>query len=83
MIVYGRNAVREAIRGPRTVSRVWATQNAAREPWLEQAGLRVTLEPADEIDTPRWFGRPSGRLRRCLGVRVRTSRRVAFDASRR
>ncbi len=25
MIVYGRNAVHEAIRGPRTVSRVWAT----------------------------------------------------------
>jgi 23S rRNA (guanosine2251-2'-O)-methyltransferase len=34
VIVYGRNAVREAIRGPRTVSRVWATKNAAREPWL-------------------------------------------------
>ena len=32
MIVYGRNAVHEAIRGPRTVSRVWATQHAAREP---------------------------------------------------
>ncbi len=25
MIVYGRNAVHEAIRGPRTVSHVWAT----------------------------------------------------------
>ena len=25
MIVYGRNAVREALRGPRRVSRVWAT----------------------------------------------------------
>jgi 23S rRNA (guanosine2251-2'-O)-methyltransferase len=49
MVVYGRNAVHEAIRGPRTVSRVWATQNAAREPWLEQAGVRVTIEPADEI----------------------------------
>ena len=49
MIVYGRNAVHEAIRGPRTVSRVWATANAAREPWLAQSGLRVTLEPADEI----------------------------------
>lgn len=49
MIVYGRNAVREAIRGPRTVSRVWATSNAAREPWLTQSGIRVTLEPADEI----------------------------------
>jgi 23S rRNA (guanosine2251-2'-O)-methyltransferase len=49
MIVYGRNAVHEAIRGPRTVSHVWATTNAAREPWLEQSGLRVTLESAQEI----------------------------------
>ena len=31
MIVYGRNAVREAIRGPRDVSAVWATKGAARE----------------------------------------------------
>ena len=31
MIVYGRNAVREALRGPRRVSRVWATRGAAPE----------------------------------------------------
>ena len=31
MIVYGRNAVREALRGPRRVSRVWATRGAAAE----------------------------------------------------
>ena len=31
MIVYGRNAVREAIRGPRTVRTVWATKGAAKE----------------------------------------------------
>ena len=35
MTVYGRNAVHEALRGPREVSRVWATKSAAREPWLE------------------------------------------------
>lgn len=38
MIVYGRNAVREALRGRRRVHRVWATEGAAREPWL--AGRR-------------------------------------------
>ena len=43
MIVYGRNAVREAIRGPREVSAVWATKGAARE----FAGARVAS--ADEI----------------------------------
>ena len=31
MIVYGRNAVREAIRGPRRVRIVWATKGAAGE----------------------------------------------------
>jgi 23S rRNA (guanosine2251-2'-O)-methyltransferase len=31
VIVYGRNAVREAIRGPRSVRAVWATKGAARE----------------------------------------------------
>lgn len=49
MVVYGRNAVHEAIRGPRTVSHVWATSSAAREPWLTQSGVRITLEPVDEI----------------------------------
>jgi 23S rRNA (guanosine2251-2'-O)-methyltransferase len=49
MIVYGRNPVHEAIRGPRTVSHVWATTNAGREPWLAQGAVRVTLEPPDAI----------------------------------
>ncbi len=49
MIVYGRNSVREALRGPRTVSRVWATKNAAREPWLGAAPT-VTVVGADELE---------------------------------
>ena len=40
MIVYGRNAVHEAIRGPRTVSRVWATtQCRVVSRGLRRAGL--------------------------------------------
>jgi 23S rRNA (guanosine2251-2'-O)-methyltransferase len=38
MIVYGRNAVREAIRGPREVRAVWATKGAAGE----FPGARIT-----------------------------------------
>lgn len=35
MILYGRNPVREALRaGRRRVHEVWATERAAREPWL-------------------------------------------------
>jgi len=44
VIVYGRNAVREAIRGPRRVDAVWATKGAARE----FPGARV-VTGADEI----------------------------------
>lgn len=44
MIVYGRNPVREAIRGPRRVVRVWATKNAAREPWLSTHRLAPPCE---------------------------------------
>lgn len=46
MIVYGRNAVREALRGPREVRRVWATRAAAREGW---EGAPVEAADADAI----------------------------------
>jgi 23S rRNA (guanosine2251-2'-O)-methyltransferase len=49
VIVYGRNAVHEAIRGPRTVSQIWATSNAARESWLSEVKIRPVLQTADEI----------------------------------
>jgi 23S rRNA (guanosine2251-2'-O)-methyltransferase len=45
--VYGRNAVREALRGPRDVLELWATERAlAAEGWLrDEPGLRVQLKP--------------------------------------
>jgi 23S rRNA (guanosine2251-2'-O)-methyltransferase len=50
VIVYGRNAVREALSGWRaaSVSEVWATHGAAREPWL--AGVSVKVCAAPEIE---------------------------------
>jgi 23S rRNA (guanosine2251-2'-O)-methyltransferase len=43
-VLYGRNPIFEALRaGKREVRRIWATQGAAKEPWLEG----VNLEPAD------------------------------------
>jgi 23S rRNA (guanosine2251-2'-O)-methyltransferase len=51
VIVYGRNPVREAIRGPREVSRVWATKNASREPWLSGRAAPVVVSArAEEIE---------------------------------
>jgi len=50
VILYGRNPVREALRGRRaaSVTEVWATQGAAREPWLRGAPVRPAS--ADEIE---------------------------------
>ncbi len=50
MILYGRNPIREALRGRRadSVSDVWATGGAAREPWL--AGSSVRTVTAEEIE---------------------------------
>jgi 23S rRNA (guanosine2251-2'-O)-methyltransferase len=47
MVIYGRNPVREALRGRRTVHRVWATEAAAAEGW-EPA--KVTIVTAEEIE---------------------------------
>ncbi len=50
MIIYGRNPVREALRGRRasTLTEVWATAGAARESWL--AGVRVQVVEAEQIE---------------------------------
>jgi 23S rRNA (guanosine2251-2'-O)-methyltransferase len=50
VIIYGRNPLREAIRGPRAVHRAWASKNAAREPWLTGAGVPVVIASAEEIE---------------------------------
>ena len=50
MIVYGRNAVREALRGRRAASaaEILAIEQLAREPWL--AGQRVRVATAEAIE---------------------------------
>ncbi|MBA3305741.1 MAG: RNA methyltransferase [Thermoleophilaceae bacterium] len=45
MIVYGRNAVREALRGKRTVRAVWATRRTAREEWLRDIEVSEVALP--------------------------------------
>lgn len=49
MTIYGRNPVREALRGRRasTVGTVLATQRTTAEPWLQ--GVRVRIATAEEI----------------------------------
>jgi 23S rRNA (guanosine2251-2'-O)-methyltransferase len=54
VIVYGRNPVREALRGRRTVARVWATPNAAREEWLAE----IVVEQTADSEIERLCGSP-------------------------
>jgi 23S rRNA (guanosine2251-2'-O)-methyltransferase len=48
--VYGRRAVREAMRGRREVLEVWATERTLEsEPWLRENGRRVHVRPEREL----------------------------------
>jgi 23S rRNA (guanosine2251-2'-O)-methyltransferase len=47
-LIYGRRAVREALRGPREVLEVWVTERALKaEPWLN--GMRRQVKPEREL----------------------------------
>ena len=48
MIVYGRNPVREALRGRRRVQRVFATEKAAQEVWL--GGIETVIAEPWELE---------------------------------
>jgi 23S rRNA (guanosine2251-2'-O)-methyltransferase len=50
VILYGRNPVREALRGRRaaSVGEVWATRGASREPWL--SGVALEVASAEQIE---------------------------------
>ena len=54
MIVFGRNPVREALRGRRRVHRVWASHSAANEPWLRD----VKMETAEHAELESLAGSP-------------------------
>lgn len=48
--VYGRRAVREALRGPREVVELWASERTfAAEPWLRDGGPRIQVKPEREL----------------------------------
>lgn len=65
--VYGRNAVREAVRGPRAIRELWATERAlSAEPWLrETEGVRVQVKPERELTEVLGNRDHQGVLARC------------------
>ena len=82
-LVYGRRAVREALRGRREVLELLATERAvAAEPWLAEARPKVRAER--ELTRARRHPRPPGRGRARRAVplrrRLRARRRRAAAA---
>jgi 23S rRNA (guanosine2251-2'-O)-methyltransferase len=64
--VYGRNAVREALRGPRAVRELWATERTLlAEPWLREADIRVQVKPERELTDALGNRDHQGVLARC------------------
>jgi 23S rRNA (guanosine2251-2'-O)-methyltransferase len=49
-LLYGRQPVREAIRGPREVLELWASERALKaEPWLRDGDVRVQVKAEREL----------------------------------
>jgi 23S rRNA (guanosine2251-2'-O)-methyltransferase len=49
-LLYGRRPVREAVRGPRELLELHATERAVKaEPWLSDAGVRLQVKPEREL----------------------------------
>ncbi len=78
-LVYGRNAVREALRGPRAVRELWATERAlSGEPWLRDTdGLRVHTRPERELTEEVGNRDHQGVIARCEPYRYADAHELA------
>jgi len=81
-LVYGRRPVREAIRGPREVRELWATERALRaEPWLSEAGVRVQRKPERDLNAEAGTTDHQGVLARVEPFRYADARELAAGAA--
>lgn len=60
MIVYGRNPVREALRGRRRVSRVWAVPELMESDWPAGESLRASSAAVETVSSGREIERLCG-----------------------
>jgi 23S rRNA (guanosine2251-2'-O)-methyltransferase len=77
-LVYGRRPVHEALRGPREVLELWATERALKaEPWVRENGLRVQVKPERELTAEAGTQDHQGVLARCEPYRYADAYQLA------
>jgi 23S rRNA (guanosine2251-2'-O)-methyltransferase len=81
--VYGRQAVRELLRGPREVLELWASERALKAAaWLrEETGLRVQVKPERALTAAAGTPEHQGVLARCAPYRYADAYELAADES--
>jgi 23S rRNA (guanosine2251-2'-O)-methyltransferase len=80
--VYGRRAVREALRGPREVLELWASERAIEaEPWLRNGAKRVHVKPERELTEAAGTRDHQGVLARCAPYRYADASELAAEPS--
>ena len=82
-LVYGRQPVHEAIRGPREVVDLWASERALKaEPWLRnESGLRVQVKPERALTAAAGTQDHQGVLAHCEPYRYADAYEVAAAES--
>ena len=81
-LVYGRRPVREAVRGPREVLELWATERALKaEPWLQDAGVRIQQKPERDLNAEAGTNDHQGVLARVEPFRYADAHELAAGPS--
>lgn len=81
-LVYGRRPVREAVRGPREVLELWATERALKaEPWLQDAGVRIQQKPERDLNAEAGTSDHQGVLARVEPYRYADAHELAAGPS--
>lgn len=76
-LLYGRNPLREALRGPRDVHEIWATERAAAQiPWVEHAPRRQ-IRPERELTEAAGTREHQGVVAWCDPFRYADARELA------
>ncbi len=80
--IYGRRAVHEALRGPREVRELWASERAlSAEPWLRDGSPRVHVKAERELTEAAGTRDHQGVVARCEPYRYADAYELAGEPS--